>query len=259
MPEPHYPLPWGIVAHIAAAAARRRTRTFRPDALDCVARLRPPLRVLGSEHAPAAGPGVLTVNHYARPGFGAQWLVLALSATVPAEIHWVTTAALTFPGHPLRALLRPLSRVALRAVAGVYGFTTMPPMPPSEADAAARAQAVRALLAYARATRRPLIGLAPEGRDLPGGVLGPPPPGSGRFVLALAGLGLRIAPVGAYEQDGALCLSFGPAYALDVPAGRPGERDRRASRIVMQQIARQLPVRLRGAFAEGRDEASLDQ
>ena len=46
--------------------------------------------------------------------------------------------------------------------------------------------AVRRLFAYARSTPNPILGLAPEGMDLPGGILGWPPPGGGRVMLQLA-------------------------------------------------------------------------
>jgi hypothetical protein len=48
--------------------------------------------------------------------------------------------------------------------------------------------------------------------------------------------------VGVFEEDGALCLRFGPPFELAVPAALPTlELDRAISRQVMAQIARQLP------------------
>jgi hypothetical protein len=148
-----------------------------------------------------------------------------------------------------RWALRPASRWALQRLARVYGFTAMPPMPPDPADVAARAAAVRRVLAYARRAPRPVIGLAPEGRDYPGGVLGAPPPGAGRFILQLAAHGLEIAPVGVYEADGGLVVSFGPRFRLGAGEGLAAEaRDLAASRPVMRAIAAQLPVYLRGDY-----------
>ncbi|HOT92519.1 MAG TPA: hypothetical protein PLJ78_10875 [Anaerolineae bacterium] len=231
------------------------SRCFSADARSCVAALRPPLRVYGQEHIPTRGPCLLTINHYSRPAtedaasFRAWWLALGVSAVVPAEVHWVVTEAWTYPD-PLRAhLITPATRWLFRRVARVYGFTAMPPMPPDPRDVVARAVAVRHLLAYADTTPAPLIGLAPEGGDAPGGVLQAPPSGVGRLILHLVRMGLSITPVGAFEADGAFCLRFGPAYRLETPAATsPDERDRIASTLVMRHIAAQLPEPLRGEF-----------
>jgi hypothetical protein len=187
------------------------------------------------------GPCLVTVNHYSRPGFRAWWIALGISAVIPAEVHWVVTAAWTFPGRWWRRYATPLSGWVLRQAASVYGFTSTPPMPPEPHEYAQRAWAVRRVLSYAHQAERPLIGLAPEGRDFPDGRLGPPPPGAGRFIQLLADAGLQILPVGAYEADGSFCLRFGPPYALQVPSGlSAAQRDAYASQVVMQQIAEQL-------------------
>ncbi len=76
-----------------------------------------------------------------------------------------------------------------------------------------------------------------------------PPAGSGRFCLLLAAVGLHFLPVGVYEADGALTLSFGELYDLSIPrAGSADERDRLAARVVMSHIAPLLPAALRGEF-----------
>jgi hypothetical protein len=222
-------------------------RSFRQDARVCLDGPHPALRVYGAEHVPGDGPALLTLNHYARPGFRAWWLALGVSAVVPADVPWVMTAAWTYPD-PFRArTLTPATRWLFRRLAQVYGFTSMPPMPPDPRDVAARAVAVRQVLAYVHRTPRPLIGLAPEGADAPEGTFRPPPPGTGRFLLHLSRLGLPLVPVGAYESGGAFCLRFGPAYRLEVPPGLSSEdQDREAGQIVMQHIAAQLPAHLHG-------------
>jgi hypothetical protein len=161
------------------------------------------------------------------------------------------TSAWTFRNRPVaRRALDPTSRWLLRRLARVYGFSLMPPMPPDPRETAARAQAVRRVLTYARHAPRPIIGLAPEGRDSADGSLLWPAAGAGRFMLQLAALGLEIAPVGAFEAEGAFCLRFGPRYRLNVPASLSAdERDREASRVVMRCIAALLPERFRGEFA----------
>jgi hypothetical protein len=193
---------------------------------------------------------VLTVNHYTRRGFRAWWIALALSASVPAEVHWVMTAAWTYPDRLRARTITQATRWLFRRFARVYGFTSMPPMPPDPRDTADRALAVRQVLAYVHGTTYPVIGLAPEGSDSPDGTLQWPPMGVGRFVLHLSGRGLALVPVGSFEAGGALCLRFGKPYCLTIPPGLSvHERDRRASQVMMQHIAQQLPAHLRGEFA----------
>jgi hypothetical protein len=123
-------------------------------------------------------------------------------------------------------------------------------MPPRPADVEARAAAVRAVLGHARRTREPVLGLAPEGRDPPSGVLTKPPPGLGRFALLLSKAGLVFYPVGAYEQDGAFHLRFGEPYRLSVRNDLPAEeQDQRAGQVIMRNLACLLPLDLRGEFA----------
>ncbi len=245
----HYPLPARVLIPLAASMVANRSRSFRHDALACVGQLDPPLEVLGCEYIPPSGPCLITVNHYSRPGFPAWWITFAVSAAVPIEIHWISTAAWTFPGRWYRRPARRASEWVLERLARVYGFTTMPPMPPDPAEVQVRTQAVRQVLTRVRQTSDIVVGLAPEGRDMPNGQLGWPPAGAGRFITHLASLGLEIAPVGVYEESDRLCASFGPRYRLDsAPGVSADERDRTVSRIVMEHIAAQMPARLRGEF-----------
>lgn len=256
-PYPHYPFLRGLAVRLVWAALHEppQTRRFSVDARDSIAALRPPLRVDGQAYIPTSGPCLLTINHYTRGAsngdapFRAWWLALGVSAVVPAEIHWIVTAAWTYPD-PLRAhLVTPATRWLFRRVARVYGFGSMPPMPPDPRDVMARTLAVRDVLAYVQATSNPLIGLAPEGGDAPEGVLQMPPSGAGRFMLHLARLGLPLVPVGGFEAGGAFCLRFGPPYRLEVSSALSvTERDREASAIVMRHIAALLPPHLRGEF-----------
>ncbi len=233
---------------IVLSLARRRRRSFRADAQAAVSRLRPPLQVLGREHIPAAGPCLLTVNHYHSPTFQAWWLSLSISASVPADVHWIITSTLTFKDWRAN-VITPLSQWTLPRVARMYGFTPMPPMPPRPFEAAARAESVRDVLRFIRDTGRPVVGLAPEGGDAPGGVLAALPPGSGRLIQHLSTLGLTIIPIGAYESDGAFCIHFGAPYSLQVDTALPpDERDAAAGNCVMRHIAELLPPRLRGPF-----------
>ena len=149
------------------------------------------------------------------------------------------------PGFDGANLVRQLTaQLVLR-----YGFFRMPPMPPDPRQVEQRALAVRQVIAYVRRNPAARIGLAPEGRDLPGGVLGWPPPGGGRFMLTLAQMGLALSPAGVYEEGGRLVVRVGPSFALSAPAGLRGEElDCHASRQVMQRIAALLPDSLQGEF-----------
>jgi hypothetical protein len=246
---PCYRIPKRLILGLVRDAILLRPRRFKSDAEACVAGLAPPLCVLGAEYIPQGGPCLVTFNHYHRPGFDAWWLALAITAALAVDPHWVITSELTFPGSWFAPLGRPLSRLILDGGSRVYGFTTMPPMPPRPRDVEARARAVRAVLAYVKRSVRPVVCLAPEGGDMPGGRLSWPPSGAGRFIVLLAGCGLSVVPLGAWEEEGALCLRFGPAYELSVLSRfSSGEKDREAARIVMGNIARLLPTHLRGDF-----------
>ncbi len=230
-----------------------RQRSFRADAQRCIERLKPPLRVMGSENIPRSGPCLITFNHYYRPGFRAWWLALGIASVVPVEMYWIMTGELTFPGRWYAPLGKPVSRWLLKRISRVYGFTTMPPMPPRRRDVEARARAVMEALSYVQQAEHPMLGLSPEGGDHPSGGLTWPASGAGRFGLLLAGRGLRFVPVGAYEAQGEFCLQFGAVYKLNVARGlSPDEKDRQAAKIIMENIARQLPAHLRGEFEADR-------
>jgi hypothetical protein len=251
MPDyPVYTYPPFAFYRVAANVFLGGHRSFRTDGQDCIALLQPPLKILGKENIPQTGPMIITFNHFYRPGFQAWWMALALAATVPVEMHFVMTGALTYPGKWFASLGEAGSRWLLKRLSHIYEFTTMPPMPPRPKDVKARARSVLATLAHARNHPQDILGLAPEGGDQPGGVLTMPPPGAGRFIGLLSEMGFPILPVGVYEEAGELCLNFGLAYKLLVHHGiRPDERDRAAADIVMRRIAEQLPEKLRGQFA----------
>jgi hypothetical protein len=247
---PKYGYPCGVVVGLAFCTIFGLRRSFREDAVRCIGRLKPSLQITGKENIPQNGPCVITVNHYHRPGFGAEWLALGISAVVPREIHWIMTAEWTAPGKWYEPIKGAYSRLLLKYLSRVYGYTTMPPMPPRPKDVEARARSVRAAMEYARRHPDIMLGLAPEGVNQAGGKLSVPAPGTGRFALLLAGMGAVFVPVGAYEEAGTFCLRFGPAYRLEVPSTlSTNEKDRVTAEIMMKAIAALLPVRLRGEFA----------
>jgi hypothetical protein len=249
MPYPSYSYPPSVVLGLAARVLFGGRRSFRRDGQACMARLQPPVRILGVENIPAGGPCLLTFNHYYRPGFSAWWMALGIASQVPVEMHWVMTGELTFPGKWYAALGMAGSRWLLKRFANIYGFTTMPPMPPRPKDLKARARSVRRTLAFAKNHPQAILGLAPEGGDQPGGLVNWPPAGAGRFILLLAEQGFPILPVGCFEEAGEFCLRFGAANRLQLPGSlSQDEKDRQVARIVMSAIAIQLPPHLRGGF-----------
>jgi hypothetical protein len=144
---------------------------------------------------------------------------------------------------------KPVSRQVLKQAAKMYGFTSMPPMPPRPGEVADRSRSVRMVLKHIRQYPLSMLAISPEGADAPGGVLAWPPAGAGRFLLLLAKEGFPIVPVGCWEEQGSLCLRFGEAYHLADPGGEAATRDRTAAGSVMRAIARQLPTHLRGEFS----------
>jgi 1-acyl-sn-glycerol-3-phosphate acyltransferase len=245
-----YRLPWRFLGGFLWAALTLQPRSFARDARVAVTGLYPALEVLGAEHIPPRGPCLVVCNHYSRPGFDAWWLALAITAAVAShrapdadpEIRWVMTAAWTFPeSRWRRRMLTPLTRWAFERVARVYGFVTMPPMPPDPDEVEARAAAVLRTVRLARriAPVGGMVGLAPEGMDVQGR-FGKLPKSVGAFIALLVEAGLPVLPVGVTEQRGRLRVSFGPLFVPDTPLSR-SERDRAVARQVMTAIARQLP------------------
>ena len=246
---PSYQLPPRLVINICKSIVLNQGRHFRSDAVDAIRGLAPPLEVRGQEHILAGGPCLITLNHYYRPGFNALWTALAISAVVPYDIHWIMTGAFTFPGQHREIVLKPLSQQVLHAIGRVYGFDTMPAMPPDPKEVLERSLAVRQVIRYVRKTKEAVIGLAPEGRDILTGQLGDPPSGSGRFIYYLAKGGMPLLPVGIFERDGALHLHFGPLYALEIEDGQAAaDLDRAVDRVIMGAIGRQLPETMRGNY-----------
>jgi hypothetical protein len=204
-----YYLPRMLLLQVALDALLARERSFARDAREALVGLSAQPVVRGVEQLPEGGC-VLAHNHYTRPGLGAWWAALALGAAVPRPVHYMMAGGWTYPDFFHRHTLEPLTAWAFRRAARVYRFTSMPPMPPRPHEAAARAAAVRNLFSYARACPNPLIALAPEGRDIPGGQLGWPPSGVGRMVLRLNDLGLAARSTSAGEPTNESIRSGAP-------------------------------------------------
>lgn len=248
---PRYPDLQPTSFRIARDVVRGARRPFASDARALCQRLSPPLSLRQPPPPLDAAGNLILANHYSRPGFRAWWIALAISAVIPAEVHWMMTDAWTYSDALRSRTLTPLWHWLFLRLCRVYGFTPTPPMPPRPWEVEQRAAAVRAVLRHIRRTSRPLVGLAPEGADSGSGTLLPPPPGVGRFIGLMVAAGLMPIPVGVYEDQGGLCLHFGKPFPLPVEdSGPPDARDALVARAVMQAIAACLPPRLRGRFGQ---------
>ena len=250
MDHPKYSYPPGRFARAACDLILARHRDLQQDAKACIEHMRAELKVLGKENIPQRGACVFTINHYHRPGLGAQWIALAVTALVPLKMRWAVTGELMCQGKWYKAIGSRASIIFLRRLAYIYELMTMPPMPARPRDVEARAASVRAILEYVKQENDPVLGISPEGYNPPAGALSRPAAGFGRFALLLAKAGMRFIPVGGYEANGIFHLHFGKEYQLQDPGDLPAkEKDEWAMQIVMEHIACVLPIHLRGEFA----------
>jgi len=247
---PAYRLPRRKIPGFVWSVLALRQRSFAKDSTLAMTGVNPQPHIVGADQIPGWGPCLVVCNHYGRPGFATWWLTFAIQAAVAArrepgahpEIRWVMTAAWTYPPGSWRdRIVTPLTRWAFGRIAQVYGFVSMPPMPPRPFDVEARAVAVLRTARLARQAARDggMIGLAPQGGDV-ASWLASPPPGAGEFVALLARVGLPVLPVAVVEHGGRLRLSFGPPFLPDIPPRHAG-RDNAISDQVMAALGRLLP------------------
>jgi len=222
--------------------ARRLTQTLHPQPIMDLSAVQPFFNCLETG---AVERGVLlTVNHYHAPDFRPWWYVLPISALFPVEIHWLVTAAWRDP-----RWITGFTGWLFPRLANLFDFTAMPAMPPEPAETEQRVTAVREVLHFVRTSAHPAIGISPEGRDQPGGVLGDLPSGVGRFMLLINQSCPNILPVGVWKEEGIIYFNFGKPYRLEITPGiTVEEKDRQAGDAVMRKIAELLPVRLRGMY-----------
>lgn len=241
-----YQISRSLMAGMVGSALSLHPRSFAADSLAAINSLYPPVRLEGVEQIPSAGPFLLVHNHYNAPGYVSWWNAFALTAAIARrrepgckrEVTWIITAAWRGTGNGWRdRVLERGSRWAFRRVAQVYGFLTMPPMPPRPDEAAARAKTVLQAVRLARQAAKTggIVGLTPEGEDHPGG-FGPPPPGLGEFVALLVEAGLPVLPAGIRQAEGRLCVRFGPLFMPQIPPRRDN-RDAVVAEQVMDAIA----------------------
>ncbi len=226
---------------------------FRPIARMLVSTLRPTpevdttaIRTLLSNlaHSDQGQGAVITVNHYSAPDFRAWWLSIVISAVIPQAIHWIVTSGWTNSGW-----LTPITHWLFPRGARLFGFTPMPAMPPDPSETEKRALAVRQVLRYASQTPQPVIGISPEGRDIPGGALGSLPSGVGRFIHLICRRCPNVIPAGVWKENNGIRLQFGAPYQLELPEGLSTHMvDHQVGMLIMHHIAGCLPERLRGEY-----------
>jgi len=234
---PHYPAIEPTVLRTDLAALAGLRRSFRKDALRLTSKLAPPLHATGIENIPLHGPYLITANHYSRPGFSTSWIALSISSVISSEVTWITVTEWVYPHQWRERLLRPVMRLVLSGIRNGYGFLAMPTMVPGYATPEQRAEGVRKVMHAVKQNPAIILGLTPEGMDVPGGSLGNPPNGAGKFMRALNLLGLKILPAAVFERDGRLNLAFGAPYDLVFPSGlAASEIDGFASSEVMEHI-----------------------
>jgi hypothetical protein len=245
---------------LAWAILFRKKLDFGEFSRSLAQRMTPLVQVRGRENMPVSEPCLLTINHFSHPGFQAWWMAVAISAELTLPVHWIMSAAWTTPNPWMSWWWTPMTSWFFQRLAEVFDFTTMPPMPPDPRHTAWRANSVRSVIRFIRDYQRqpgkaPLvIGLAPEGRDMPGGLIGMPPNGVGRFIQQMVELGLAVCPVGVFLEETGLCINFGAQYDPEKPPDLSRkEVDENIRRQVMQHIAELTPFELRGEFAQRLD------
>lgn len=245
-----YVLPKKFVYKVIAAIVLKSRRSFRKDAQLALSGDHPQLNIIGKENIPQAGPCLILMNHYSRSGYIPIWSAFSISAILPMESHWLMTSAWTSPNKFWDIFKRRLTRILFTSICRVYGFIPMPPMPPDPRETFDRAMAVRSLMALACQNLPIAIGMAPEGQDFPGAVLGWPPAGTGRLLEQLFKNINNVIPVGVYAENDLQVVHFGKPISIKIKEySSDEEKDSELSNQVMRAIACLLPERLRGEFS----------
>jgi len=245
-PEYHFPL--SLLFSVSLSMILRRKRDFLNDAQRITRRIFPPPIILNTDQLSKANTCLVTMNHYSRPGFLVIWAAAALSTALPRSPIWLMTSAWTKRGRGWDRLRTKLTKVLFLRIAEIYGFVTMPPMPPVQEETTERALSIRKLIEMLHSYPNAILCMAPEGRDFLESKLGIPYAGTGKLIVWLVKNLKRIQPVGVYEDNGTLIINFGNAYFLDQDKN-PQLDDEMVIDIVMRKIGSLLPERLRGAYS----------
>jgi hypothetical protein len=207
--------------------------------------------VVGAEQLPASGPLIVVSNHYQRPGMGAEWTGIAVSALLAeampqVDIRWMHTDGKK--GYRLLDRYHVPGVIAGRFMGWLsnrYGF-----LPVGSIDVAVRAPMLRAAHRLLHQERR-VVGIMPEGGNAhDDGSMGQAKPGAGASLSWLSAGYVPVVPVAVHDaDDGILVVTFGTPF---VPTPRT---EAKATGIdgtddLMRRIAALLPTRLHGYYAE---------
>ena len=240
---PSYLFPKLLAIEIILSSFRNKRRCITSDAVRAISGVLPPIQVINEKNIPDQDPGLVTLNHYSRPGFSIVWAALGISAQLPEKHLWLMTNAWTNRTRGIDQLRTRITRVLFNRLAGMYGFITAPPMPPALDELAERTGSVRKLIRFIRENPETILCIAPEGQDFKYGKLGKPPEGTGKFIFQIQKHLEQINPVGIWEENGRLIMRFGEPYTLDKGC-KYEDSDMEISNLVMGKIASLLPVYL---------------
>jgi hypothetical protein len=202
-PRLKYPVPWDVIFSLTPHLAHGTIASFDSVTSQIAGRLTPAPLIEGESNLPPDPRFLLVANHYQRKGL---WIAHPASVItqmvrrrygpMDPPVRWVVTA--NWP--PLR--LGPIriaspGDVLLPKVARVLSCY---PVSFAKSNPGFTAVSIRRLLRDAAKVQRP-IGLFPEGVGGTAGTLGPPLPGVGRLIKAVAKLNLPVVPVGITERD----------------------------------------------------------
>jgi len=241
----HFPM--SLALRIVFSILLYEKRDFRRDAQTALAANSQRITYEGLANIPQTGPLLVIINHYSRPQVSVIWAALAISSQLPQPPIWLMTSAWTKRQPGWDVLRTRLTTIIFARLAFIYGFITMPPMPPVVNEITDRAVSIRRLFKLVHQNPQSMICLAPEGQDSSDGTLGQPAQGTGRLVQQLAKKLKRILPVGVYDPNGCLFVRFGEVFSL-TEANQDENADEQVSDELMQAIAALLPEHLRGRY-----------
>ncbi len=246
-----------MLSEIIWSVLRKHPRPVAVDAARMVAMVRPAPKIEGIEHVPARDPFLLVANHYQSERLWVGWVAAAITAAVASvreagvrELHWMIAAEwrTTLFGH---SVANPLTSILFPRAARVWGLVALPT---DSAGVRGRALALRQAFGYlgrrgsSRATEGEPVAILPEGTATV--ELQEAKAGSGAFIHRASSMGVPLLPVGAHEDKGKLIVRFGKPFSLPPTPPNGEDLDDWARREVMSEVARLLPSRLWGVYAE---------